>query len=230
MKTAIMQPYLFPYIGYFQLIHAVEIFVVYDDVNFIKSGWINRNNILGGRGEQLITLQLEGASQNKLINEINIGKNVDKILQTCKHNYSKAPFFNDVFPLIEKILLHDEINLSKFIQYSLLEISEFLGMDVKFIVSSEINKDTNLRGQEKILEVCKAVGATEYINLPGGRGLYEKQIFKLNNIGLSFIEPNLVRYKQFIGDFVPGLSIIDVMMFNDKNKLNNLIQEYRIDR
>ena len=108
MNLAVMQPYLFPYIGYWQLIDAVDIFIIYDDVNFIKRGYINRNNILENKTSQLITLELIGASQNKRINEISIGNNVNKLLKTLKQNYLKAPFYKDVFPVLEEILNNEE--------------------------------------------------------------------------------------------------------------------------
>lgn len=228
MKVAIMQPYLFPYIGYWQLISAVDMFVIYDDVNFIKKGYINRNNILVNKKPYRFTLELLGASQNKLINEIEIGINGGKILKTIEMAYKKAPFFKNVFPVIEEILNQEEKNLAKFIGYSLIKISKFLGIDKKFIYSSGIEKNYTLKGQDKIIDICKRLNAKIYINPIGGQELYSKEIFKANNIDLFFLKPIIVEYKQFDNEFIPYLSIIDVMMFNSVNEIKNMLKSYEL--
>ena len=127
MKLGIMQPYFFPYIGYFQLIRAVDVFVVYDNVNYIKKGWINRNNILSNGKSQRITLPLEHASQNKLINQIEVGGR-NKILQSVRFNYSKAPCFDDVYPVIEDIFMQTETNLALLLDYQLRKICDYLAL------------------------------------------------------------------------------------------------------
>lgn len=228
MKVAIMQPYLFPYIGYWQLISAVDMFVIYDDVNFIKKGYINRNNILVNKKPYCFTLELLGASQNKLINEIEIGINRGKILKTIEMAYKKAPFFKNVFPIIEEILNQEEKNLAKFIGYSLIKISKFLGIDKKFIYSSGIEKNYTLKGQDKIIDICKRLNTKIYINPIGGQELYSKEIFKANNIDLFFLKPIIVEYKQFDNEFIPYLSIIDVMMFNSVNEIKNMLKSYEL--
>ena len=171
MKLAIMQPYFFPYIGYWQLIDAVNVFVIFDDVNFIKKGYINRNSILIGGKFQQITLGLIGASQNKQINEIDIGDNSKKLLKTIEMAYKKAPYFNEIFPILENILNQDEKNLAKFIGYSLQKISTYLNTDTKFIYSSDIEKDNNLKAEDKILDICKTLSVSHYINAIGGKKL-----------------------------------------------------------
>jgi hypothetical protein len=227
MKVAIMQPYFFPYIGYFQLINAVDTFVVYDDVNFIKKGWINRNNILVNNEQFLFTVALKSASQNKLINQISIDENSSwriDLLKTIKLAYSKAPFFEQVFPLIQDIITKDEINISKLIIYSLNKICGFLSIKTNIIISSEIEKNNNLKGQDKIIEICKKLNATNYINASGGIALYDKNVFLDNNITLDFIKSSPIIYKQFENTFVPYLSIIDLMMFNSVEKINKFLK------
>ena len=155
MKIAIMQPYLFPYLGYFQLIRAVDAFVVYDDVNYIQRGWINRNYILANEDSQLITLPLLRASQNKLINQIEVGGK-HKILQSLRHSYGKAPFFDTVYPVIEDCLNQSEENLASFLDYQLRRICDYLGLNPQWHISSTLEKDNELRGQEKILSICLA--------------------------------------------------------------------------
>ncbi len=230
MKVAIMQPYLFPYIGYWQLINAVDTFVIYDDVNFIKQGFINRNYFISRNNNQpqRFTLELKGASSNKLINEIEIGDNNEKILKTIFFNYKKTLFFDEFFPIIEDILRYNEKKLSKYIFYSIRKICEFLDINASFIFSSEIDKDINLRGQDKIIDICKIVGSHVYINSIGGKELYDKKIFKDNGIDLFFLRPEIISYKQFNNKFVPYLSIIDIMMFNNKEQIKRMLNMYEL--
>lgn len=227
MTLAIMQPYLFPYIGYWQLINAVDTFVIYDDVNFIKQSYINRNSILANGQAQAITLELFGASSNKLINEISVGNNKKKLLKTIKQNYIKAPYFDDVFPIIDDILNQEEKNLAKFIGYSLQKLSNYLEIDTKFIYSSDIEKDNSLKAQDKVLEICNILQADNYINAIGGKELYSKDDFKNFDITLNFLETELIEYKQYKNDFVPYLSIIDIMMFN-KNEIKEMLARYEL--
>ena len=228
MKLAIMQPYLFPYIGYWQLINAVDTFVIYDDVNFIKKGYINRNSILSNGKAQLFTLELISASQNKLINDIEVGNNRTKILAIIEQNYKKAPYFNEVFTMLKDILKNDEKNLAKFIGYSLELISKYLDIDTNFIYSSSLEKDNTLKGQEKILEISKLLNANKYINAIGGKELYDKYIFKKLNIELNFLETHIVEYKQFKDDFIPYLAIIDILMFNSTDESKNMLNLYKL--
>jgi len=226
MKLAIMQPYLFPYLGYFQLVGAVDEFVIYDDVNYINRGWINRNNILVQGEAQLITLELVGASQNRLINELSVGSNHPKLLKTIKQNYSKAPQFDGVFPLIEEVLGNPERNLAKYLDYGIKRISDYLGLHPKWHTSSALQKAKSLHGQERILAICEELKATHYINPPGGKELYDHENFLRRSMELSFIQAQSVPYRQFGQAFVPNLSIIDVMMFNDREQCAGLLEEY----
>ena len=226
MKIAIMQPYFLPYMAYWQLINAVDTFVIYDDVNFIKRGYINRNSILTNGKVKTFTLELKKSSQNKLINEIEIGDNREKLLKMFKYSYSKTPFFKQVFPILEKIMRFEEKSLSKFIAESLVIISEYLGINTNFIYSSEIKKTLNLKGESKIIDICKKLGAKEYINPIGGIDLYSKKEFDKNGINLVFLESKGIKYKQFKNEFIPNLSIIDVLMFNSLADLNKSLHLY----
>lgn len=228
MKLAVMQPYLFPYLGYFQLIRAVDAFVVYDDVSFIKGGWINRNYILANGNRQLITLPLQGASPNKLINEIDVGY-PHKILRSLRHSYGKAPYFDTVYPMLEDILAQPEKNLACFLDYQLRRVCDHLGLCPQWHISSALAKDNGLRGQEKVLSICEGLGATHYINVPGGKPLYDEPSFTERGLRLSFIQPKAVSYRQFGSGFVSSLSIIDVMMFNDRKQCARLLAEYDLD-
>ena len=230
MKLAIMQPYLFPYIGYFQLINAVDKFVFYDDVQFIKGGWINRNYILEKAGRRLlVTLHLEGASANKKINNIRVRDNSRGLIKTIKINYSKAPFFNQVFPLIENVFKYATKKplISEIASYSVSEVSEYLGLKTEFANSSICYPETlNLGRVKRLTMICKKENAEIYTNPLGGKSLYTKEEFLKSGVTLFFIKTNNVRYKQFGDIFIPNLSIIDVIMFNSPEKVLCLLKNY----
>lgn len=223
-----MQPYLFPYISYFQLINAVDTFVLYDDVNYIKQGWVNRNYILLNGKKHLITLALSGASSFKLINQVKVGENKGKLKKTVYQAYRKAPFFDDVFPVIEKALDYEDDNLASFVSHALLSVAGYLNMGTKFIMSSHIEKNDDLKGQDKVLDICKILRADMYINAIGGRELYSREEFEKNSIRLYFIKMNDITYKQFYNEFVPNLSIIDMLMFNSRNEAVKMLNEYEL--
>jgi hypothetical protein len=226
MKLAIMQPYLFPYLGYFQLIHAVDSFVVYDDVSYIKGGWINRNYILSQGNKLLITLPLQGASPNRLIKQIEVGGRAEKMLKTIRQCYGKAPQFQRVFPLLEDILSRPEKNLACFLDYGLRQVCDYLCLHPRWHISSMLNKDNGQRGPDKVLSICAELGATHYINAPGGRELYDPERFSQRGVQLSFIRSGHISYEQYGLTFVPDLSIIDVLMFNDREQCARLLEAY----
>lgn len=231
MKLAIMQPYLFPYVGYWQLISAVEIFVVYDDVNYINKGWINRNKILINGKPHYITVPLSATSQNICINNIEISDvyNPDKLLLTIKQAYSKARNYQVAFPIIEDILRYKEEKLVYFIDYSLKMICDYLDIKTRIIYSSDISKDNKLRGQDKIISICKALKAQTYINPIGGMKLYDPTAFKKNEITLKFMNSQSSSYKQMATDeFVPNLSIVDVMMNNSREDIRQMMYQYSL--
>ena len=140
-----MQPYLFPYIGYFQLINIVDKFVLFDDVNYIKKGWINRNNLMVNGKKMLFTISLVHASQNKLINEIEIADKFEKFLKTIQINYSKAKYYKPTNELINKIISYKQNNLADFIKNSLEELTAYIGIESEILVSSELNKNNLLK-------------------------------------------------------------------------------------
>jgi hypothetical protein len=226
MKIAIMQPYLFPYIGYFQLIKSVDKFVVYDDVNYIKQGWINRNRILLNNKDFLLGLNLEGASSFKLINEINVGSNTVKILKTIEQAYLKAPFYLEIFPLVQSILLQKEQNLARYIYNQLSWLCQYLDIKTEFVFSSTIDKDNALRGQDKVISICKKLGGHTYVNSSGGQDLYSKIDFSRHQLDLLFVKSRMISYPQYNNEFIPWLSIIDVLMFNSKDQVKLFLDEY----
>ena len=228
MKVGIMQPYFLPYIGYWQLMRAVDLYIIYDDVSFIKGGWINRNNILTVGGRKLFTVELNGASPNKYINEIGVKDDFRKLKKTIEIAYSKAPYFDNVMPILNEIFDFENRNLALFITNSFYLINRYLSIDTKLILSSSLDKDCSLKAQDKILDICDKVGATEYYNAIGGQELYSKEKFKSNNIELKFLKTNPIVYSQFKNSFVPHLSILDVMMFNSVREIDELLNKYEL--
>jgi hypothetical protein len=230
MKLAIMQPYIFPYIGYFQLINAVDKFVVYDNIQFTKKGWINRNRILVNSKDEYFTIPLKKDSDylnvdgRKLADSFLLEK--IKLLRKISESYKKAPYFDEVFPLLKEIISQEEENLFKFIYQSLLSVCEYLDIKTELIISSTIPIDHQLKSQNKVIAICKALDATQYINPIGGVELYSKEIFEQNNVELNFIRANPIEYPQFKNEFVPWLSIIDVMMFNSKDAVKKTLNNF----
>jgi len=231
MKIAIMQPYLFPYLGYFQLIAAVDKFVLLDDVNFINKGWINRNRILINGKPLMFSLPLEQASQNKLIKNIQVAKDkrwTDKFLKSMEMAYKKAPQFEAVFPLVKKCIDREERIISDLIYPSLLDLCEYMGINTEIEPHSEVYHTEGLQGNEKILEICVQAKATHYFNPMGGQILYDKDKFLKKNIQISFLSPVLKAYNQNSADFVEGLSIIDVLMYNSKEQVKLHLENFNI--
>jgi hypothetical protein len=226
MKLAIMQPYLFPYVGYFQLAAAVDKFVFYDDVNFIKNGWINRNRMLLGDQVRYLTVPLSGASPSLKINEVMVEPRerwLRKLLESIRHAYAKAPHYPQVSALIGRILAEPLAPVSLLASHTVMEICRYLEIDTEFVPSSTKYCNAQLKGIERVIDICAREQASAYVNLPGGRQLYDSAAFSARGIELAFIEPNLCPYAQFDDAFHPALSILDVLMFNSKNSVRDML-------
>ena len=226
MRLGIMQPYFFPYLGYWQLLANVDKYVVYDDVTYIKGGWINRNNFLINGQKNLLTMRLEKASSYTLIKDIAIKDDFVKFLKTIEMGYKKAPFFEDIFRLLKDICQCPDKKLGQFLFNSHIKICEYLGIDTELILSSSFEKHTELKGKDKVISICKQLGADEYINAIGGQELYDKKEFAENGIRLNFLQANLREYRQLKNEFVAGLSIIDIMMFNSKEEIKEMLNDF----
>jgi len=232
-SVAIMQPYIFPYLGYFQLINAVDEFVFYDDVNFIKRGWINRNKILNNGSNKLISVPCSHTSQNKFINEINVdfdNKQYKKILPTIFHSYSKAPYFDLIYPLIVDTFENTKSStIADLAIDSILNTLKYLGIVKKTKLSSK-QFDSN-RGLEKslrLIDITKNLKGKTYVNAIGGMDLYEKKDFEKFGVELRFLKPNIKPYKQFSNKFEPGLSMIDTLMFNSKESCVEMLSDFEL--
>jgi hypothetical protein len=231
MKLAIMQPYFLPYLGYFQLMAAVDKFVIYDDVNFIKGGWINRNRILLNGREHLFTVPLAGASPNRLINEIELAEGTSwkrKFMNTIKQAYCLAPQFQQVLPLIRDIIDHPARRLAEYLLHGLTVVKGYLDIPTVLVPTSSIYENRELKGEQRVLDICRHEKASAYVNARGGRELYKAENFRRNNISLRFLEPRPIEYHQFSNEFRPSLSIIDVLMFNSRGKVKSLLSRVEL--
>lgn len=231
MKLGIMQPYFMPYIGYWQLMNLVDQYVVYDDVNFIKGGWINRNRILVNGAPKYFNVPMLGSSSNALINEVRVDHNeavIRKSLRSIEGAYRKAPYYDIVSPMLEEILWCGEDNIAKYIKHSFDVIGNYLDIRTELIMSSDLKKNNDLRGQDKVLAICRLLGATEYYNAIGGQELYSYEAFREQGLQLNFVETQAIVYKQFDSEFQPNLSIIDVMMFNSKERIKEYLEAYTL--
>ena len=233
MKIGIMQPYFFPYIGYFQLLNMVDKYVVFDTAYFSNNKWGFRNQILINGAPVFFRVKTLKASQNKQFNEIKVSGDIEtkkNSIHTLECAYGKAPHFPEVMPILEQFLMGDYDNLSEYNVASNRLICDYLGIKTEILLFSELDCDRDLRMQYRIFDVCRVLGGNEYINAIGGTELYDFEEFRENGIELAFLKPDDIVYPQFGGEFVPSLSIIDVMMFNSVPEIQKMLNRYTLIR
>jgi hypothetical protein len=213
-----MQPYFLPYLGYFQLVAAVDAFVVYDNVKYTKKGWINRNRFLRGGADVTFSVPLKAGGDHLNVVDRELSPTYDRegLLRQFRGAYLRAPHFAETFPLLERVVRCPEENLFRYVMHSLRESCAHLEISTPLIVSSEVPADHTLRAQDRVLAICEALGATAYLNPPGGRALYDAPSFAARGIALELLDPSIEPYPQFGEPFVPALSIVDVLMFNSR--------------
>jgi hypothetical protein len=218
MRLAIMQPYFLPYIGYWQLMASVDVFVVYDNIKYTKKGWINRNRMLVNGQDKIFTLPLKGDSDHLDVVQRELAGDFDrrKLLNQFAGAYRRAPYFEQTWPLLETVIQYGDNNLFRYILHSIEQLCSYLGIGTRIQVSSGIPIDHSLKAQDKVLAICEALGATTYINAIGGTELYDGEVFANRGVELRFIKARPFEYPQFGAAFVPWLSIVDVLMFNPK--------------
>ena len=233
MKLAIMQPYFMPHIGYFQLIKIVDKFIFYDDVTFIKQGWINRNRILINNQAKMFSIPLSNASSHVLIKDVLISEIAyqkwrKSFLNSIVFSYKKAKNYSKINALIEKILEKRPETISELAIKSVVEVAQYLDLKTEFEICSDVYSNTYLSGQNRVLDICINEKAITYINPVGGMELYSKSVFQEKNIELFFIKANKSVYPQFSEEFVPFLSIIDVLMFNDLEDIHKQLDNFTL--
>ncbi|CAN1567120.1 PIN_SSO1118-like domain containing protein [Spirosomataceae bacterium] len=233
-KVAVMQPYFLPYIGYFQLINAVDEFIVYDNIQFSKKGWFHRNRFLLNGTDEYFTLPLKKDSDYLNVDQRFLSgqwpSEREKTLRKFKENYRKAPFFESVFPLIEEIFNFQGDNLFAFILNSLKRTCNRLDIRTSFVISSGLDIDHALKGQSKVIALCKSTRATHYVNPIGGLELYNRLEFENGGLDLSFIKSRPIEYPQFNNNFVPWLSVLDLLMFNSVDQIKLWLGEFDVIR
>jgi hypothetical protein len=224
-----MQPYFFPYIGYFQLLHAADRFVIYDDVAFIKQGWINRNRILINGRPSFVTVPVNGASSFRPIGEIEIasgGKDRDwagRLHKSVENAYRRAPYFTSVFPLVEAVLGCGATRISDLAVESLEQVARYLDIQTPCTRSSATRVGVDLSGEARVIAICLAERADEYVNPVGGADLYSSKAFAAAGVTLKFLSSQPIEYRQFAQPFVASLSIIDVLMFNARDVVTGFL-------
>lgn len=217
-----------PYLGYWQLMAAVDKYVVYDDVNYIKGGWVSRNNILLNRQKYMFTIILKGASPNKLFNEVEVGDDFRKFRKTLESAYKKAPYYAETMALLEQIFTYEQKDLGHWMLHQFQCVLDYLDVDTELILSSTIEKNNELRAKEKVKHICHLLGADTYYNAIGGQELYDKEDFKADGLNLYFVKTDLVPYTQGKNEFVPELSMIDILMHNSKDEILKLLNAYTL--
>ncbi|WP_037319624.1 WbqC family protein [Salegentibacter sp. Hel_I_6] len=233
MKTAIMQPYFFPYIGYFQLVNTTDKFVFYDDVNFKKKGWIHRNNFLINKETSLLSVPLKKASQNKKINETFIHQEnfkvwKEKFFKSIYQNYKDSPHFDATWELLQNFFSKDFDLISELSAESVKTVSKHLNINTNFLYSSYIEYKKEKSAEEKILNINSILKTSKYYNLSGGKNLYNEENFRKKNMELKFIESKEISYSQQTENFLPNLSIIDVLMYNSVSEIRAMLNNYRV--
>ncbi len=231
--VAVMQPYLFPYLGYFQLIREADVFVFYDDVDFITRGWINRNRILINGDSDIFTVPCSNASQNKKIEDVLVSNqwHPEKLLKKVKLTYANAGHFDAAFPTVETVIEEAGDQISVLAENSVRKVANYLNLDVDFYRSSDLPVDQSLGRAERLIELTKYFGASTYVNMEGGKDLYDKPTFADREITLHFLSPNLPEYEQYTaenGTFHSGLSIIDVMMNVEPSRTREMLDTYQL--
>lgn len=231
-SLSIIQPYIFPYLGYFHLIESTDKIVFYDDVNYIKRGWINRNRILLNSTDFLFTIPTLKASQNKLINEIKPiidEKWKRKFYNNLDFAYKKAPYYSDVIKLVKETIETEYTDITDLCIKSIEMVYSYLGKSFNYVKSSDYSPETKgLEKADRLIEITKKAGSKKYSNTIGGQTLYNKQYFNQKGVELSFVKSKLEEYKQFDNDFIIGLSIIDILMFNDKKTVIKFLNDYQM--
>jgi len=229
MILGIMQPYFFPYIGYFSLIKSVDKWIVFDSVQYIKRGWIERNRILSSNGSPFyIKVPLNKFHRHSLIKDVTI-KNTEnwslKMLEQIKSYKKYAPFYHNVYSFLEESFEFKTNSIVEQNVYLLKKTCEYLEIPFNYEVFSEMNLsiDQPKAPGDWALNICKSLRAKEYINPIGGMQLFNKDMFEKSNIKIKFIKSRMVKYYQGPGEFHPWLSILDVMMFNDINKIHEIL-------
>ena len=231
MIAALMQPYFFPYIGYFSLMAAVDVFIAYDNVQYTRPGWINRNRILRDGAPEWWTAVVADAPHTLDINQRHYrdwSVQRRKLLDLLAQRYRRAPERDSGFALIEEALSSDEDNVARCNTQVLTVLARALGLGCRIAYASGIAGAVGARGVDRVLGFCAATGATTYVNSPGGMALYRDADFRAQGIALRFVKPEPDDYPQAGQPFVPWLSIVDALMFLPVDQVARRVRQFRL--
>ncbi|WKN45143.1 WbqC family protein [Tunicatimonas pelagia] len=233
MQIAVMQPYIFPYLGYYQLVASADRFIFFNDVNFIKKGWIHRNTIAVQQKPYRFTVPLQQASQNKaildtLLHPVEYPRWRKKFLTTLNQSYQESPFFNETYALVSEVLYASVDSIADLAANSIITVTKHLGLNLGFTYSSDLPYHRDGDGQDKILSICQLQQASAYVNPIGGKELYEHEAFQQNNLQLSFLQSLDITYSQSAPTFIANLSIIDVLMHCSVPEIKKLLLQYKL--
>ena len=225
MHIAVMQPYFFPYIGYYQMASSVDNFVFLDDANMIKKGFINKNRILLNNEIYNFSIPLIKCSQNRKINEHLLAESPDGFLEKIFHAYRKSLNFKSGISIIEQCFADSQQQISKLCIASISSVFSYIEEDFHYSISSSAPSEK--KSQDRIIEICKKQSAKTYWNLPGGKSLYSEKDFEKEKIDLKFFDPVITPYSQTPKnkEFISHLSIIDVIMNNNKDQIIKMIKQ-----
>jgi len=209
----------------------VDRFVIYDDVNYIKRGWINRNRILINKEPRYLIVPVSEASQNKKICDLTLDDSTNwrgKVLKSIESAYRKSQWFDEVFPVLQGIVLCEERGLADYLRCQLVRLAEFLDIDTVLIESSRSYANADLHGQARILDICRREKSDIYVNAMGGFALYDSMAFGEAGIALQFLRMNPKEYEQRAATFVPNLSILDVLMGMGRAGTRSLLADFSL--
>lgn len=231
--VSVMQPYIFPYIGYFNLCYASDVFVFYDDVNYIKQGWINRNRILVNKRPYAFSIPLKNGSSFELIGNVAVSgfdRYKVKFLERVEQSYCKAKFFKAGRRYVENVLNHESESISRLAIKSVVDFFELVDIERCFLTSSEaFSSSKGIDRSDRLIEIVKSLGSSRYLNPVGGTALYDKDYFDQRGVKLSFVKAKLIPYTQVRpAEFVAGLSIIDVIMNNSVDDMRLHLRSYKL--
>lgn len=234
MKMGIMQPYFFPYIGYFQLIDASDRYIFFDTPQFERHGWMNRNRIINiAEGSTYISVPVIKAPQKTAICDMRINNTTDwrqKMFAQMEVYKKRAPYYHETLEVVHRAVDRKTDSLVEMSVASVVESCRYMGLALDWEIYSSMGLDfrKDCEPDEWALEICKALGVKTYINAPGGEMFFDRRKYEAAGIQLEFIHPELKPYVQRIGRFEPGLSIIDVMMYNSPEEIRELLKSYTV--
>lgn len=200
MRVSIMQPYFFPYAGYYRLFTAVDMFVVLDCVQFPRRGWVHRNKLKNSNGElQWLTLPLIKSNRDTTrICDLRFQEDAFNLFEDQRR---KFPFLNDIENSgseLSEILMDFDVSPVQYLVRSLKWVTEKLNISKPIMLSSTLNIPEHFKAQDRILEIAKRVEATEYVNAPGGRELYDLESFRSSGLNLEFLQDYSGSYESML--------------------------------